>query len=562
MAGNILTPVAIWGGFKTDVIPECTVIDKKDEGNLSVIRAYIDGRMVKNQRVKIFVTITKSIKDTTMPAVVLVQDFFVGYDEKLAKDLAEKGYVAVSVDIAGKDAGQEYYTEYPDIINYANYQSVKDELYTVKKDVVQTCWYEWGCAIRYVIEYLKSQSKITSIGGLGFSESSTALWHVAGFDKSLSCVAFAMNAGWIGYRGIYKYGGQVEPQFSDNAYKFLAGVEPQAYATHVKCPTLVLSATNSNEFDCDRVCDTLSRIDKDVYTAVHYSVGYTDRASGKGYNDVLIFFDEFLKNGGQKGLPIEPEIKMEFASGKAIVTVNADDKNLKELCLYVAEGVTDPAKRSWVKLSKPTTKTEEGYVFEYCPYHESAIVTAFARVEYKKGFVIGSAVVCKKFKEEEAVTGYKSKVVYSSRTEGGESIFTASRQSEVNPFKINLSPEKPVQVLKGPMDMPGAYSKWGLLTFKINAEKDKPNADAMFMFDCYVKEDNEITVKLISDYFGNKTEYVAKINVLGGEVWHNVKLEKSKFKTEEGMSLKSYDKVNAIEFNANGKWLINNVLWV
>ncbi len=562
MSGNILTPVAIWDGFNIDTVPEGTVVDQKTEGAFSVTRCYIDGRKINDQNVRVFATVVKVESEKAKPAIVVVEDFCTGYDDKLAKDLAEKGYVVVSVDIAGKDAGKEFFTEYPKQIDYANYQVIKEQLYTVKKDVFSTCWYEWGCAIRYVLNYLSTQKEIGKIGGLGLAESATTLWHVAGFDNNLSCVAFTLNAGWLSYRGIRKYEGQVEPQFSDNTFKFHAGVEPQAYATHIKCPLLVLSATNSNEFDSDRVYDTVSRIDKEVYSSVHYSIGYTDRVSGEGYNNAVLFFDEYLKNGGKKGLPNEPEIKIDFLDGKAIITVNADKNNLKELCVFVSEGVVDPAKRSWVRINEVKSMGEEGCVFEYIPYHESNIVTAFARVEYKKGYTIGSPIVCKKFKAEEGLRGYKSKVIYSSRREGGESIFTASRQGEANCYKINLSLEKPVQVLKGPMDMLGVYSKWGLLTFKINSLKDKPDNDSMLMFDCYTKEDNEIIVKLISDYFGNKVEYFAKVKVLGGEVWHNIKLEKTKFKTAEGMSLKSYEKINAIEFNANGTWLINNALWV
>lgn len=561
MAGNILTPVAIWDGFKINTIPECTVIDQKSEGALSIARCYIDGRQVNEKKVKIFVTITKSESQKAKPTIVIVEDFCVGYDERLAIDLVEKGYNVVSIDIAGKKETTDYYTEYPEEIDYANYQTAKERLYKVEKDVVQTCWYEWGCAVRYVLKYLKSQNDITKIGGLGFSESATTLWHVAGFDQSLSCVAFALNAGWLSYRGINKYEGQIEPQFSDNTFKFHAGVEPQAYASHVLCPVLMLSATNSNDFDNDRANDTLSRIDKSVYSAVHYSIGYTDRVSGEGYGDLLLFFDNYLKSG-KRIMPNEPEIKMDFVDGKAKINVKADENNLKEICVFVSEGVVEPAKRSWVLINTPIESTKDGCVFEYEPYHESKILTAFARIEYKKGFVIGSSIVCKKFNAEEVNKGYKSKVIYSSRNEGSESIFFASFHSEEDCYKINLSPEKTVQVLKGPMDMLGAYSKWGLLTFKINSVKDKPNVDAMLMFDCYTKEDNVITVKLIADYFGNKIEYVAKVNVLGGEVWHNVKLEKSKFKTAEGMNLKSYDKINAIEFNANGAWLINNALWV
>ena len=85
----------------------------------------------------------------------------------------------------------------------------------------------------------------------------------------------------------------------------------------------------------------------------------------------------------------------------------------------------------------------------------------------------------------------------------------------------------------------------------------------MLMMDVYAKEKSVLSVKLISDYAGNKIEYIARANVLGGDVWHNVQLDMNKFKTEEGMSLKSYEKINAVEFNVEGtEYLINNVLWV
>ena len=35
-----------------------------------------------------------------------------------------------------------------------------------------------------------------------------------------------------------------------------------------------------------------------------------------------------------------------------------------------------------------------------------------------------------------------------------------------------------------------------------------------------------------------------------------------KFKTEEGMNLKSMDKINMIVFECGGNYLLNNILWV
>ena len=111
------------------------------------------------------------------------------------------------------------------------------------------------------------------------------------------------------------------------------------------------------------------------------------------------------------------------------------------------------------------------------------------------------------------------------------------------------------------MDMAGLSCKNGLLTFKINAEKYKPVDSAMFMLDVFLKGGGEFSVKAITDFFGSRTEYTATIRLIG-DFWQNVQVELNNFKTAEGMTLKSYEKVEALEFFAQGEFLMNNLLWV
>lgn len=563
MAGNILTPITLWGDFKIETPPIMTECDVVVDGEITTKRCYIDGRKIDGQSVKIFTTITEKGKLSKKPSILLLRDFSDEQDRSLINDLAEKGYIVVDVDLAGSVEGKEYYTEYPKDIAYANYQNAKESLYTITGDASQTCWYEWVCVARYVLSYLKSQDRITAIGGVGMAEAATVLWQVAGMDKNLDCAVFVMNAGWSGYRGIHKFSGQVEPQFSDNMYKFIAGIDPQTYANHISCPVLMLAPTNSNVYDCDRAYDTLLKINKGVYSSIHYSVGYCERISSKGYNDLVIFFDKILKHGAEavKELPQEADIKAEIDNGEIVVEVTPDMTNVKGASLYVSEQTAVPAERCWFKLSDGK-KEEDKFVFRYKPYKQSGLATFFSHVKYKNNFTIGTKIIAKKFQPEEVSGVYKSNIVYSSRTDDGESVFTAANQKLINSDRINVLGDKRIKVLTGPMDIDGVYCPWGLLTFKINALKDKPNQDAMFMFDVYAKEDCVVTVKLISDYHGDKIEYMVNVKVNGGDVWHNIKLEKAKFKTSEGRSLKSYDSVNAIEFDAQGEWLINNALWV
>ena len=113
------------------------------------------------------------------------------------------------------------------------------------------------------------------------------------------------------------------------------------------------------------------------------------------------------------------------------------------------------------------------------------------------------------------------------------------------------------------MGIEGITCEWGLLTFKMGTEKYKPSETAILLFDVYAKEAGTVTVKLIADYSGVKTEYLLKTALLGGNVWQNVKMDLSKFKTAEGMALKSLNKINALVFEVDcANYLINNALWV
>ncbi len=564
MAANILTPSAIWGDFKIENTPEHSLIDRKKEGDIITERLYIDGRETSDGKVKIFATLMRSSKMSCAPAIFLLQDFNANGDERLLKAIAKKGYTVLTVDLVGLVEERDLYTVYPPSILYANYEDSKNELYVVETDAKKTCWYEWACVARYALKFLSEQEYVTKIGGFGIGQAATVMWQVAGTDTVLDCAVFVLNAGWESYRGIYKFGGMVEPQFSDNSLKFIAGIEPQSYAMHVKCPVYMLSATNSGKFDCDRVFDTLSKIGDDIYSAVHYSVNCFDRVNVQAFNSAMVFFGEFLAHK-EDGVTIASDIEVgtEICDGKIAVTVNPEKGQIKKVELFVAEQVVKPVSRCWKKITDRVENKDGSYTFYIMPYQQSSSVTVFAQVEYENGLVIGSRIINKKFKPEEIIHSHKSNILYSSREKNADSMFTADYSLEDNPPSVEIDHKKGVKVKKGPMAIDGITAEGGLLTFKFSAIKDKPQEGSLLMLDVYSKEKTTLTVKLISDFANSRTEYAVNLALTGGDVWQNVKIDLSKFKTQEGMSLKNLDTVEAIKISVDSKdYLINNALWV
>ena len=563
MATTIMTPNMIWKDFVIPVgINHKTVREEEINGTV-VSHVYIDGRETPDGRVQIYGALIRPVKSAAESSVLVIQDLKDGTDLTLSLALAERGHEVLVIDLAGKEDGKELYTIYPESVSYANLsQSVYGKC-ELDCDVRKTCWYEWSAATAYAAAFLRECGGKTRVGAIGVGGAATALWQAAAVCGNLDCLVFAGNSGWYGYRGINKFGGTAEPRFSDEVLSFIAGVEPQSYARQIKCPVLLLVPTNSANFDCDRAYDTVARMDERIYTAVEYSVGSRETVDRRCFADALMFLDVFLRpSKARASLPEEVEIKGEFKDGQLVVEAMPCEQDLKSVYVYVAEESIDPRYRCWRRTD--CDKKEDGkYIFFYSPYEKSGLVTYYAEAVYKSGFCVCSIIEAKSFAPEETTKWNKHKIVYSTRKEGVESMFAEAEENRSAPRGIDVTAGAKVEVRKGPMDLFGLYGKNGLMTFRIIAAKYRPDPEALMMLDVYVKDGGMFTVRLVSDYFGaNRTEYSASVKINGGGVWQNVKLEKNRFKTAEGLTLKNYDKIEAMEFYADNEFLINNVLWV
>lgn len=561
MINTILTPTVIWKNFALPDTICAQILNIETTAGFTTSKLIFEGRKVKDGAVKIYAELSRDEKLESCPVVLLLEDFSINQDKTLANDLLKKGFAVLTVDLAGKMEDKEFFTSYPESLNYANYENAKDELYTVKSNAKSTCWYEWCAVIRYALKYLKNQPWVTSVGGFAISDVATTLWHVAGTDKNLDSAVFALNSGWQGYKGLYKFSGEVDPQFSDERYMLIAGIDAQSYAMHVTCPTLLLCATNSDKFDLDRACDTLCKMPDGVYSAVHYSINQIDRIDFDAYNNAILFFNKYLQKQDLT-LPSDLEIKADIIDGKIEIDISTEEKGVAEIEVYLAQEHFSPELRGWHKIAVEEVGGGK-YHATYLPFAQSGLFTLFATLKDKNGFIICSNVIGRRFKEEEIESTYKNTILYSSRKENAHTIFASARSAQENPNGVNVFNKDNVVVKKGPMGIEGVGCNGGLLSFIIGSKKYKPTDGAMFMIDVYAKEQATLTIKLITNYFGNKVEYLYNTNVLGGEVWHNVQIDMNKFKTVEGMSLKEYSKVEAIEIDVKEtEFLINNALWV
>lgn len=553
MSANILTPNMLWKSFSLDKQPKIDIVLSKQKTDVTIEHFYVDGRTTKTGVVKTYVVSARPIAREDLPVLIVFTDGRNMSEENIATAIARDGYYAFVINLYGKKQNKERFTIYPNDIEYANYETAKNNLYAVKKDVKHTCWYEWSSASKYAVSAIKNKVGARKIGIIGVKEFATASWQVVAFDKDISAYASLFGFGWNAYKGLHKFGDKLEPQFNDETLMFVAGIESESYAMHVKCPTMIVTSTNSTEYNVDRAYDTIAKIKDDIFKAVDFSVNYTSSLDNDASINLKKFFDCNLKGSDDCLSSAKAEIRAEIKSGLIEVEISPETSSVKEVCLYASEEVVNPAKRCWTKFS-PKKIEDNKFVFEYLPYPKSKIAFFFARVTTENGFTFSTSIIAKKFSEKEIGVSHKSTVIYSGRQAFSESVF-----SPLTVDGLIAEKSEEVTVKNGPMSIAGVGAANGLKTFKINCAKDKPREDAIFMFDVFSKEENEVTVKFIDS---NDNEYFNTTAINGGKVWFNLKFDRLRFKTKEGMILKSYDKIIRMEITYSKPCLINNALWV
>ena len=565
MAGNILTPVSLWNGFKIEENITAETVEVIACGDVTITCFYITGRTLTDGAVKIYCESAVKNELKLRSALLVVPSVENGIDRELLVKLAEEGYQAISVDYSGEREDKTNFTVYPPSRAYADYKNSKGKLYALTEDVDSTCWYEWDCVMKYALSYVCSLKTVISVGALGIGLGSTILWHVCANESRLSAAAFVMDSGWHIYKGFHKFGKEVPEMFSDEKLKILAGIEAQAYSPYVKCHVLSVVPTNNADFDVDRAGDTMARVGTGIYSAIDYSVNQVECVDKSAFEDVLVFFRTYLNDGkkGDKNLPLAPELKCEIAEGKFLVTVKSEDKEEKTIRLYVAEQTVNPAERAWECADEKECSDSEA-VLSYTSDIFSENLFYFVKTKYKQtGYTVSTGVFCKKNAKSEksdSQAAAQNRVIFSGRNKLTGTVF-APLYKNVSRSLIDFNGDGEISIKKGPMDIDGIYCKNGLITYKINNDKDKPKDDAILLCDVYVKEDRLAAFTLVSGE-EEKTEYTAYVSLNGGNVWHNVKIPLSKFKSAEGRLLKGFESVTALAVKIDGEYLINNLLWV
>lgn len=556
---NILTPTVLWNDFDDSLELNSEILNEREEDGIKYENVFFCGRETGEGRVKIYGVFASDCVAPAKETVIIFPDSSDGIDYDILKMFVKKGYSALMVDYRGEWEGAEYYTLYPKNVVYAN--TVKCGRYKdfVDQSADKTSWYEWVAVGIYARKYVLQRTQCEDVAVVGIRDGGEIAWKLA-VARKFSCIIPVCAAGWQAYSGISKYKSD-EQELDSERYRFIAGIDSQAYAPYVRCPVLLLCSTNDTRFDYDRAYDTFSRINAQYASEsiIAYSVECNAAIGMKGTDDMFLFLIKYLKHR-QIFIPQPVDVTVAVDEEQNLIAISKfDDQGIVEdYGMFYAEDCIDPSIRDW-NVCTNIEKISDGQIKAYLDIYEetsSLFVICFAK--YTNGFTIWSKISVKKISGRFKNTRGKCRVMCSSRN--GIDGFSVSdiRSGAVGGIFFTDKLMVPAIVTKA-KGINGVYSEFGLTTFRINSPGFAPKRDNLLKAEVFCDEDAEITFTIADASDGETYKYSQ--SVLGG-VWQSLILESKLFKSVNGVQLSDYAHNLRLCINCEGHFAINSLMWL
>ncbi len=556
---SILTPPILWNDFDDSLDVDAEILQTKNVNGVVYESVSFFGRDTGEGRVKIYGVYAYDEKSPSKETVLIFPDSTDGIDEDILNLFVNRGFSALMVDYRGEWEGAEFTTRYPKNIEYANIVKCGRYKDFVDESADKTSWYEWVAVGIFARKYAALRAGNENIGVVGIRDGGEIAWKLA-VAKKCACVVSACAAGWQAYAGISKFKSD-EQKLDGERYRFIAGIDSQAYAPYVKCPVMLLCPTNDARFDCDRAYDTFSRINPDFIgeSVITYSIQCDSCIGMNSTDDMFLFLGKYLKNR-QILIPQPVELSVSVDSEQNLVANAKFDGRgvVEQFGAYLAEDCLDPSIRDWTLCEKTEKISDYEQKIYLDVYEATSTLFILCYAKYSNGFTIWSKMAVKKISGTFKNSKSKCRVVYCGKN-GMDGFYIAEPTLLAVGGIFFCDNVMGPQVVKKAKGISGIYSELGLTTYRMNSPRYAPSHDSVLKVDVFCDTTAEITFTI--EDLSEKETYKYSQSILGG-VWQSLILEKKLFKTVNGVPLTNIAQNIRFCISCDGNYAINNIMWL
>lgn len=541
---KVLTSTVLWQDFDAEKENLDVNILNVAEDEYVTKSVYFTGRKVSDGETRVFAETCGKLGKNPKQAVLLIDDYSKRIDEEELRFWADNGFLAMSVDFAGRRE-KGGYTIYPESLGYCNADNAGD-YFLFGETVRESKIYEYALNCMRAVTYLLKEAKVKSVSVVTVKKGARVGVIVLGTDSRVTNGTVIFNslyAEYPPYRPNKKSKdgeGSLEERlaYEDRSQSWTTGLAPQTYAMQIKVPVYFILSANSPYVDLVSANKMFYRLNDSCrilmlpmvldYIPDEYAQGIV-----KWCKNAIVSEDISLR-------------KYSDASGDNYVKLNTK-LPVSKLKLWYSRNVNGRA-RNWV--SAPLKKTEDGYLAELDVYCEESSVLAFA---FASGSVNYTTPLC------EIKISNPRKVKITTR-----SIYVGTCESNLVPLvrkDVWHGKNNTVEFIASYLNIKGAKST-GLATFAINDPSVRRNENFTVSFDicCSVKQD--LTVFAMSDFGFENVVYKSVVRLIGDGKWQRITVEEFKFKMDDGRQMSEDAQVQMLAFAADDEFVINNVFLV
>lgn len=389
----LTTVEGLWAGFDPHALPlDVEVVKAWDEGDVHLEMVYFTGEVFDGEKTRIFGYFGRPKKaEGKVPAVLHVH----GGGQTAVLDWprfwAKLGYACLSFDFCGNtnlpELGPGYKRE-----RYTLWGKVPADMLKVggglsmKPTPRHNPWYHWTLAARRGLTFLETRQEVDpkKLGVFGVSVGGTLTWSIAALDARVKAAAPVYGCGWE----FYQYPPDLKAPVGDELKLWRTLIAPEAHAANVKCPILLLSATDDGHGRMDLAYRTLELVPASVKGQV-FTPNYDHHVEPAEARSLPLFMDVHLKGAGGPW-PATPRVEIGARDGVPVVRVTPSDMDrVERVDAYYCLNNDWPTTRFWRTVTGVRREKEE--FLGPAPYlARTDVLFVFASVTYKSGVRISS----------------------------------------------------------------------------------------------------------------------------------------------------------------------------
>ena len=537
---SVLNSQTLWDGFDPSAEQlDTVVLSQPKENNIVTKSVYFTGRNLPNgTKSRIYAQICYKGKCQDKPAVLVVSNYSHSIDEEALKDIAGRGFVAMSIDLAGRrDIG--LHTLYPDELDYCN-ADVARTIFDIDKTPRETKLFEYAWNCRRAITYLLQVEKVGSVSVLTAGKGVYVGIIVLGVDKRVKngAILFGnLNRDYPDPTNQEKADLKRNLAYDNRRQVWTLGLAPQTYALQIKVPVYVVNSANSPFVDITQTSKVFLRVNSNSrFLILPNTMDYLPSS----YVDGVM---RWLK--GEEA-PAKSEIKSFMDNNDFCLRVITKHPFNKTSLWYCTNN--DGLAKHWTKAE--LTQTDNGYVAKLNLYEKECNLAAFALFD-------GDISV--------STTLFSEKVSAQNVKKAANNIFSGAVKQMLIPipadrqwWNVKLQPK----LTKGYLDILGAQGQ-ALATFAISDKSIHIASSFTVCFDVCSTVRQQIKLTAVCKFGDSNECYSQSKAIIGNGKWERVNFDKANFhQVKDGKQMSETKKVDMLVISADSEIIVNNIFLV